>query len=282
MTAVALVEALIPLHPRCRSHRDHLIPNLALTLITFATNIVFNAVLVVTLVRLERSGTGLLHAVPIPALATFFLTVLLLDFSSYVAHVAMHKTPVFWRFHRVHHSDPAVDVTTTVRQHPGEGVIRYAFMGAFALSLGASPAAFAVYRAWSVLNGLLEHANIRVPRRLDTLLSLVVATPNMHKVHHSRLRTETDTNYGNIAAIFDRLFSTFTRSERGLDVTYGLNGYDDPTSQGTIGLLALPFRDVAARPVIAAAAKDSLSDRDLTGACDPHLIIEAPIDEYRG
>jgi sterol desaturase/sphingolipid hydroxylase (fatty acid hydroxylase superfamily) len=164
-----------------------------------------------------------------------------LDFSFYLAHVTMHKVPALWRFHLVHHSDPAVDVTTTIRQHPGESVIRYAFMAAAAFLLGVGPAVFAVYRVWSAINGLFEHANVRMPRRLDSLLSLVVITPNMHKVHHSRNAAETDTNYGNIVSLFDRLFRTFTPSQRGLNITYGLDGFDDPARHTAAGLLALPF-----------------------------------------
>ncbi len=171
------------------------------------------------------------------------IVVLVLDFSFYVAHVSMHKVAAFWRYHRVHHSDPAVDVTTTIRQHPGESLIRYAFMAVFACVLGASPGAFAVYRAWSALNGLLEHANFRAPLWLDRALSLVTTWPYMHKIHHSRAADQTDTNYGNIFSWFDRLFGTFTPSERGVNIAYGLSGFDDPQTQTTAGLLALPFRD---------------------------------------
>jgi sterol desaturase/sphingolipid hydroxylase (fatty acid hydroxylase superfamily) len=98
-----------------------------------------------------------------------------------------------------------------------------------------------VYRAWSALNGLLEHANVRMPRPLDTLLSFVVVTPNMHKVHHSRRAAETNSNYGNICPLFDRLFGTFTPSAQGVHVVYGLEGFDAPPAQTTAALLALPF-----------------------------------------
>jgi len=244
MAVVALLESAMPLHARGRWHRAHLGPNLALTFITFATNIVFNGALVMTLIWLQSTGLGLLRLFELPPVMTVLVVVLLLDFSFYVAHVAMHRIPLLWRFHRVHHSDPVVDVTTTIRQHPGEGVIRYAFMAAFAFALGASPGAFAVYRSWSALNGLLEHANIRVPPWLDGLLSLVTTWPNMHKVHHSRTGTETNTNYGNIFSLFDRLFFTFTPSNRGASIPYGLDGFDDPAAQTTAGLLAMPFQDV--------------------------------------
>jgi sterol desaturase/sphingolipid hydroxylase (fatty acid hydroxylase superfamily) len=154
----------------------------------------------------------------------------------------MHRVPILWRIHSVHHSDPTLDVTTTVRQHPGETLLRYVFLSVFAIGVGVSPATLAIYRAWSALNALFEHANIRLPLRLDNLLSLVVVSPNMHKVHHSRMETLTNTNYGNILSIFDRVFATFTSPERGLDIAYGLDGLDDAATQTTLGLLTLPFR----------------------------------------
>jgi sterol desaturase/sphingolipid hydroxylase (fatty acid hydroxylase superfamily) len=243
MAVVALIETAIPLHARGRWNRAHLWPNLALTFITFATNVLFNSALVVVLTRLQSNGFGLLPGLTLHPLMTGVIVVLGLDLSFYVAHVAMHKIPGFWRFHRVHHSDPAVDVTTTIRQHPGEGVIRYAFMAALAIPLGASPGAFAVYRLWSALSGLLEHANIRLPHRLDRLLSLVFSWPHMHKVHHSRDTRYTDTNYGNIVSLWDRLFFTFTPSRHGVNIVYGLDGFDDPATQTTAGLLVMPFRD---------------------------------------
>jgi sterol desaturase/sphingolipid hydroxylase (fatty acid hydroxylase superfamily) len=241
MGVVALVETAIPLHVRGRWNRVHLGSNLALTFITFATNIVFNVALVMTLVSLQYTSFGILRAFAFRPFVNAAIAVLALDFCFYVTHIAMHKTSGFWRFHSVHHSDPAVDVTTTIRQHPGESVIRYAFMAAAAIGLGASPVAFGVYRVWSVLSGLLEHSNIRMPLMLDSLLSLVVSTPNMHKVHHSRAREETDTNYGNIFSLFDRLFFTFTPSRRGVNITYGLDGFNDPEVQTTAALLLMPF-----------------------------------------
>jgi sterol desaturase/sphingolipid hydroxylase (fatty acid hydroxylase superfamily) len=181
--------------------------------------------------------------------------VLTLDFAYYLAHRAMHRSPALWAYHSIHQSDRAVDVTTTIRQHPGDGVIRYAFMGVFAIALGAPPSAFAVYRVWSAVHGLLEHANVRMPLRLDALLSLVVATPNTHKVHHSRTIVETDSNYANIFAVLDRAFGTFTPSVRGIDVVYGLDGLDDAESQSTVGLLTHPFRRHETTPKAAAPAQ---------------------------
>lgn len=242
MAVVAVIEAAVPLHARERWSRAHLRPNLALTALTFATNFFFNAALLVALADLQASGGGLLPRLVLPPAVAAAVAVVVLDFSFWAAHVAMHAVPALWRFHRVHHADPAVDVTTTIRQHPGEGVIRYAFTAAFACAIGASPAAFAVYRTWSAVNGLLEHANVRVPPWLDRALSLVTTWPGIHKVHHSRTPSETNTNYGNIFSAFDRLFGTFTPATRGATVACGLDGFDDPATQTTLGLLALPFR----------------------------------------
>ena len=265
MAAVAAVEAALPLHPRGRRHRDHLAPNLALTGIAFATNALLNGALVLALAWLRANGLGLLPALaPAPPL-DLALVVVALDLSFYVSHVAMHAVPAFWRFHRVHHSDPAVDVTTTIRQHPAESLLRYAFLAAFALPLGASPAAFAVYRLWSALHGLLEHANVRLPLRLDGLLSLVVSTPHMHKVHHAREPRYTDTNYGNLFSAFDRLFGTFTPSHVGPRVACGLDGFDDAATQTTRGLLALPFRGET-RPARGAAARPDSAPLPAQGA----------------
>jgi hypothetical protein len=118
----------------------------------------------------------------------------------------------------------------------------YAFAAAFALALGAGPGAFAVYRLAVALSGLAEHANVRLPPRLDTALSLVFTWPNLHKVHHSRDPRLTDTNYGNIVSWWDRVFGTFTPATQGANVACGLDGFDDAATQTTAGLLAVPFR----------------------------------------
>jgi sterol desaturase/sphingolipid hydroxylase (fatty acid hydroxylase superfamily) len=254
MGLVALLEGAIPLHARGRWGREHVRPNLALTFITLATNAVMNVALVLALIWFQERDLGLLNAVVLPPLASLAVVLLVLDFSFYVAHVSMHKLPALWRFHAVHHSDREVDVTTTIRQHPGEGVIRYAFLAIFALALGAAPGAFAVYRVATALIGLLEHANLRAPLALDRGLALVTTWPYMHKLHHSRVQAETDSNYGNLFSFWDRLFGTYTPSWLGARVSYGLDGLDEPGTQSTSGLLALPFRDATSAPVPRASA----------------------------
>lgn len=241
MLALSMLELAIPLHSRSARSAAHLKPNLALTFLTFFTNAFLNSAVLLVLVWLHARGWGLLNVFVAPPFVATAIVILALDFAFYVLHVAMHKVPGLWRVHRVHHSDPALDVTTTIRQHPGESVARYAAISVVATAIGASPMAFGIYRLASVLNGLLEHANIELPRPLDTALSWVTTWPNAHKVHHSREASETDSNYGNLLSCWDRLFSTFTPAHRGATVVFGLDGYDDPLQQTTTGLLAMPF-----------------------------------------
>ena len=149
---------------------------------------------------------------------------------------------LLWRVHLVHHIDASVDATTAFRQHPIEGILRFTFIAATAWTLGAPPAAVAVYRLLGALNSVLEHANIRVPRVLDRALVWLWVTPDMHKVHHSRDRVETDSNYANLFSFFDRVFRTFTPSSRGPFVRYGIRGYDAAEHQSIGAVLRLPFQ----------------------------------------
>jgi sterol desaturase/sphingolipid hydroxylase (fatty acid hydroxylase superfamily) len=242
MAVVSLIEVLVPLHARGHWHRAHLKPNLLLTLLTLATNTFLNAGLVLLVFWLEAKDLGLLRWFSIPPLAATLIAIAAFDLSFYAVHFSWHKIPAFWRFHAVHHSDPALDVTTSIRQHPIEGLMRYAVLAAMALALGPSLGAYTIYRVASALNALLEHANIRAPRWLDAPLSLVTSWPHMHKVHHSRVLSQTNSNYGNVFSFWDRLFGTYTPSHEGTNVSYGLEGYDDPALQTTRGLLGLPFR----------------------------------------
>ena len=184
----------------------------------------------------------MLNVLNVPAVVQLVAVVLVLDLTYYVLHVAMHTRPVLWRFHRVHHSDPAVDVTTTIRQHPGETAIRFVAIFAVALPLGAGPGDFAIYQLLVALTGLLEHTNIRLPSGVTRGLALVVTFTDMHKVHHSRDARFTNTNYGNVVSFWDRIFGTFTPARHGRQVAYGLDGLDAAAVQTTAGLLSMPFQ----------------------------------------
>ena len=242
MIVLSLAEVLIPLQARNAWNRVHLLPNAALTLLTFAIGAVLNVFMLLGLIALERGGLGLLNAVPLPDWVQIALAILVLDLAWYVTHVSLHRFGWMWRYHAIHHSDPAVDVTTAVRQHPGETAIRYAFLAIFAAAIGAPPVAFAIYRVWSVFNALFEHANIRLPAWLDSAISLVLVSPDTHKVHHSKDRWLHDSNYSNIFSVWDRICGTYTSRALGRDIDYGLAAHDTEEEQQLISLLVQPHR----------------------------------------
>ncbi len=245
MAVAAVIEVFIPLFERGESSKGRAIPNLSL----MAVNLGFNWVLtsVTAIIALSLKPVGLLTALPFAI--QVIVTVLVLDFMyGYVSHVLLHKIPMMWQVHRVHHSDLFVDVTTSLRQHPVEALWRFLFMTIPAWALGLPAAGIVVYRLVSRVNGVLEHANIRLWRPLDRAGSLIWCTPDMHKVHHSNEQVETDTNYGNIFSIYDRLFGTFTNTDRARHVVYGLKEMDVAEARSLIGLLTLPFEGERPEP----------------------------------
>jgi sterol desaturase/sphingolipid hydroxylase (fatty acid hydroxylase superfamily) len=245
LALASAIEAAIPLRRQSRRANGRLATNLWLLVITLALGTLLNFTLAVGAALVRENGGGLLQLLRVGGIASFVVTLLALDAATYLVHRLMHQVPLLWRVHIVHHIDASVDATTAFRQHPIEGVLRFGFLAAVAWALGAPPAAVAIYRLLGALNSVLEHSNIRVPRVLDRAFVWLWVTPDMHKVHHSRERIETDSNYANLFSFFDRLFRTFTPSERGPLVRYGIRGYDGPADQSIGAVLWLPFRSAA-------------------------------------
>ena len=239
MGFAALLELALPLH-HARGATGRVGANLRMTAVTLLFNWALISATAYYAARPEQ--TGLFASAGLPLAAQFVIGIVVMDFAyGYLAHRLMHVFPMLWRFHRIHHADAFVDVTTTYRTHPVEGVWRYGFLMVPVLVLGVPAMAVAIYRVLSVANAVFEHANFRVARRVDSWLSRLWVTPNMHKIHHSRVQAETDSNYGNILAIHDRLFGTFTPTERAFDVTYGLDDAGEAETAPATRLLALPF-----------------------------------------
>jgi sterol desaturase/sphingolipid hydroxylase (fatty acid hydroxylase superfamily) len=161
--------------------------------------------------------------------------------AGYLAHRMLHLFPILWRFHRVHHSDDFVDVTTTYRTHPVETVWRFLFVFVPVWIFGIPAQAVVIQRLLSATNGILEHANIRLWYPLDRFVSLIWVTPNVHKIHHSRELAETNSNYGNVLTLYDRMFGTFISSDRAGSVVYGLDEVDPDRIASFGRLLSMPF-----------------------------------------
>jgi sterol desaturase/sphingolipid hydroxylase (fatty acid hydroxylase superfamily) len=243
---MSVVEVVIPLHRQARVAGGRLLSNLVLTAAALILGILLNGLLLGGAAYMDQRGYGALAALGLRSIPSIIVSIFVLDFATYAAHVFLHKSAWAWRIHLVHHVDRSVDATTTLRHHPMEHAVRFVFLAGAAWALGAPPAALALYRLLSVTNGVFEHANVRVPKWLDRALVWFWVTPDMHKLHHSRIQSETDSNYSNLFSFFDRLFGTFTPSGRAAAVNYGIEGYDSREHQSLGGLLRMPFRTNAA------------------------------------
>jgi len=162
--------------------------------------------------------------------------------SAWLAHWVQHKTPVLWRLHLVHHSDRQVDTTTANRHHPGESVVRFGFTLAAVVLTGAPMWMVFLYQSLSVVLSQFNHANIALPAALDRAISWVLVSPDMHKVHHHYVLPHTDSNYGNLFSVWDRLFGTFRTLDRA-KLTCGIDTHLADAEHATVGaLLTMPLR----------------------------------------
>lgn len=184
---------------------------------------------------------GLVYWTNANVLVTILIGVLALDFSSWLVHLVMHKVPLLWRFHLIHHSDTNVDVTTGLRHHPGDSLLRGLFFLLLILISGAPMYSVMIYQTLVVLATAFTHANIRLPVKLDKALSYILISPNMHKVHHHWKQPYTDSNYGAVFSIWDRLLGTFMNLDI-KEVRYGLDRYyPEEKDENVMELMKKPF-----------------------------------------
>lgn len=226
-----------------RAHRlRHAFRNLSLGAINaLLTGLMMAFLLVGVAGWAEAANVGLLRIVPLsPPLATI-AAILLLDAWMYVWHRANHVLPLLWCFHRVHHSDTEMDVTSAVRFHAGEilisGLLRAALIPVLGLSIGQ----ILLYDALLLPIIFLHHSNIRLPEFVDRTLRVIFTTPAIHRVHHSRLMVEANSNYGSIFSFWDRLTRTFRLRSNESRVEFGVQGFEGEEWQSLRGLWLTPF-----------------------------------------
>jgi sterol desaturase/sphingolipid hydroxylase (fatty acid hydroxylase superfamily) len=183
---------------------------------------------------------GVMQWVDAPPVLACIVGVLVLDLADYVRHRLTHAVPLLWRLHRVHHSDLAIDVTTSLRNHPLEILLRPLFLSVAVLAFGISPLAVLLQPLIQLPILVFQHANIRLPPRLDRALAWMIVTPGIHLVHHSRVREEADSNYSTALTIWDRLFGSFRPAVP--PAAIGIDGFEQPRDQTMFGMLATPFR----------------------------------------
>lgn len=239
-----VLEGVIPLFQFTYNKFRHAGINLLFTLFTAIIGFGLAGVLYYTSVWVAEHEFGVLYLTEMPLWVQIILGVMLLDFmGAYLIHWIEHKVKWMWKFHLIHHSDTTVDVTTGLRHHPGETVFRILFTVLGVFLIGAPIGIVMFYQSLSVLFAHITHANIHMPHRVDNLLSYVFVTPNMHKVHHHYTQPLTDTNYGNIFAIWDRIFGTYANVDDIKELKYGIDTHMDPAENDRmVSLLKIPFQ----------------------------------------
>lgn len=243
LTFFWLLEGTLPLFNFKYKKWKHAFPNLFFTLTTVVINFGLAFLLLITASWVEETGFGIINWIPyLPLWAYTLLGVMLLDFiGAYLAHYVEHKVKPLWMVHLVHHTDHNVDTTTANRHHPLESLVRFAFTLIGVLIVGAPIAIVFLYQSLSLVATQFGHANIKLPKKMDSLLSYVFVSPDMHKVHHHYVLPYTDSNYGNIFSIWDRLFGTFMTLDRDA-IIYGVDTFPDQEGNGKLEvLLKQPF-----------------------------------------
>ena len=244
---LAVTEALAPRRIRTQPRSTRWVTNWAITVLNTlalrALAVALPLLAVGAALDAQDNGWGLMNGFSIPLWLGVIITVLIFDLAIWVQHLITHKIPVLWRFHRMHHADRDIDVTTAIRFHPVE--IAFSMLLKIGLVYLIGPPAVGIIVFEVVLNGtaMFNHANIRLPLGLDKVIRMFLVTPDMHRVHHSDQRAEHDSNYGFALSIWDRIFGTYVaQPKEGHDnMTIGLQWQDDQPSK--LGWsLWLPFR----------------------------------------
>jgi sterol desaturase/sphingolipid hydroxylase (fatty acid hydroxylase superfamily) len=244
ITLFWIIENTFPLFQMQYQKWHHAGINFFLTFTTIIVNFVLAFILIKTASWTTENHFGILQWLPqMPILGYTIIGLLLLDLiGAYLAHFVQHKIKFLWRFHIIHHTDTWIDTTTANRHHPGESIIRFIFTTLGVLIVGTPMWMVFLYQSLSVIASQFNHANIAMPNKLDVFLSYFIVSPNMHKVHHHYILPYTDSNYGNIFSVWDRLFGTFTTLSKE-EIIYGVDTHMAHEENNKLkNLLQIPFQ----------------------------------------
>lgn len=239
------LEALLPRRARVQSRISRWRTNFGLSLLNaLLLRFAFPILAVGAALWAQTQGWGVLPYLGLPVWLELIVTLLILDLAIYWQHRIFHVTPFFWRFHKVHHCDQDIDALTAVRFHPVEIIISMLIKIALVIALGATPEAVILFEIILNATALFNHANLKLPLSLDKVLRLVLVTPDMHRIHHSVIQTETDRNFGFNIPLWDRLFGSYCAQPQAghVDMQIGLSAYRGPETSQLGWSLVLPFR----------------------------------------
>lgn len=243
LTIFLLLENFSPLFQFQVNKWKHLGINLFFTFTTILVNLFMAVLLLKTSFWVVDSGVGLLQWISMPFVLKLIVGLMVLDLvAAYSSHWVEHHVKWLWQFHIIHHSDMEIDASSGNRHHPGESVYRFIFTLLAIIISGAPFWLIMLYQVCSIIFAQFTHWNIQLPKKLNQIISLVLVTPNMHHVHHHYRQPYSDTNYGNIFSLWDRLFGTFQYVDNE-KLIYGLDTYPEPNDVNNImTLLKIPFQ----------------------------------------
>lgn len=239
-----LLESAIPLFHFTYNKWRHAALNMFFTGTTIVVNFVLAFILLQTAAWTVKNDFGILQFLPeMPLVVYTIVGLLFLDLiGAYWIHLIEHKLKFLWRFHLIHHTDTWIDTTTGNRHHPGESVLRFLFTTLGVLCIGTPMWLVFLYQSLSVVATQFNHANIHLPKKWDKWLSYLIVTPDMHKIHHHYQLPFTDSNYGNIFSIWDRIFGTYLYLDRE-QLIYGVDTHRKPEEHNNLlNLLKIPFQ----------------------------------------
>jgi sterol desaturase/sphingolipid hydroxylase (fatty acid hydroxylase superfamily) len=236
-----ILEGSIPLARFDYRKWRHAGVNLVFLGTTFIINALFGLATVGLFAWVDANSIGLFNLISMPIWLELILAVMAFDLiGQYFVHWLLHRYKWMWRFHMIHHSDTHVDATTGTRHHPGDYLLRELFALVAIVLIGAPLALYLVYRLLTVFFTYLTHANIAMPAWMDRGMSYVFVSPNMHKFHHHFERPWTDSNFGNIFSLWDRMFGTLVYDDPA-KIRYGLDVLDDETDEKVLYQFGIPF-----------------------------------------
>ncbi|HWB44782.1 MAG TPA: sterol desaturase family protein [Hyphomicrobiaceae bacterium] len=245
LAAMALWEVAAPRRQLKLARRTRWPSNLGVVIVdTLLVRLLFPTAAVGVALLAEARGWGLFPALGVPWAVAVVASIVLLDLAIYAQHVLFHAVPVLWRLHRMHHTDLDVDVTTGVRFHPVEIIISLLIKWAVIVVLGIPAIAVLLFEVVLNATSMFNHSNVAMPVAVDRLVRLVVVTPDMHRVHHSIRRSETNSNFGFNFPWWDRLFGTYRGqpADGHEGMTVGIDSFRDPRELRLDRMLLQPLR----------------------------------------
>ncbi len=240
--AFLLLETKFQLRKRVQSRWKRMFINFVVSIPAFALlRLLFIPAVVWLAMENQTWHTGLTYLLDLPVAVAAIVAFLLLDYSNYLWHILLHKIPLLWRFHLVHHTDLDLDLTTAFRFHFGEMLGSVLFRGTAVILIGASPSLVLIYEIVFEAATQFHHSNTKIPFRVEKILNKIIVTPRMHGIHHSIIKSETDSNYSSVFSFWDRLHKTIRLNVSQNIIVTGVSSYNKEDELTISYLLKMPF-----------------------------------------